>query len=198
MAQRSLRRVATWLVVVAVMLTVVVTWRAERERPAPVTTVGEPTRRPAALVVVHPGLSDFQDAVTTAFVRSLASRGWRIDRTTAHGDAPADLASYDLLVLGGPTYYWMPPRPLTRYVRRLGDLRQKPVVLLMTGAGSGDRSLRLLRQIVEEQHGSVRAALMLFVLRPNREDPASMARPNRDVALEMAAEAAQMLTVSRP
>jgi hypothetical protein len=67
----------------------------------------------------------------------------------------------------------------------------------MTGSGSGDRSLRLLRQIVEEQHGSVRAALMLFVLRPNREDPASMARPNRDVALEMAAEAAQMLRAGR-
>ena len=65
-----------------------------------------------ALVVYHPGKSDFQEKVTYAFAESLVSNGWRVEIATASSQAPTDLSGYDLLVLGGPTYWFTPSRPI--------------------------------------------------------------------------------------
>lgn len=192
----SVRRAIGVLVIILVVALAGLTWWVEVEVVSPVTTIGAEQGQPRALVVVHPGLGGLQQAVTTAFTAALAENGWRVDQVTPSPDAPSDVGPYDLLVFGGPTYYWSPPRPLTKYVRRLGDLQEKPVAIIMTSAGAGERCLRLMRQLVERQQGSVRSALMLFVLRPNRDDPISMARPNREVAIEMAAESGREIALA--
>ena len=69
-----------------------------------------------ALLVYHPGKSDFQEKVTYAFAEGLVSNGWRVELTTASAQAPTDLSSYDLLALGGPTYWFAPARPVRRYL----------------------------------------------------------------------------------
>jgi hypothetical protein len=116
-----------------------------------------------------------------------------VEITTASLQAPNDLSGYDLLVLGGPTYFWRPARPITRYVRRLGDLAGKPAVTITTGFGATGRSKSILEGLVQEASGKLVNSLSFFKLRPNdEEDP----RPNREVAMEMATRAGAAISVS--
>ncbi len=61
-----------------------------------------------ALVVYHPGKSDFQRRVFTGFTEGLVSNGWRVEVTTPSAQTPTDLSGYDLLILGGPPTYLRP------------------------------------------------------------------------------------------
>lgn len=142
--------------------------------------------RGTALVVYHPGRRHFLHKVTSAFAEGLVSSGWRVESTTASSQAPADLSSYDLLVLGGQTYLWSPTRPIRDYVSRLGDLGGKPTVIIITGFGATGRSISIMERLVEEVNGDLVKSLSLTTLRPNdEEDP----RPNQEVAVEMATQA---------
>ena len=109
-----------------------------------------------ALVVYHPGKSDFQEKVTYAFAEGLASNGWRVEITTASAQAPTDFSGYDLLVLGGPTYWFTPSRPIKRYLSRLGDL-------------GGQRSISVMEQQVREANGDLVKSLILYTMRPNED-----------------------------
>ena len=65
-----------------------------------------------ALVVYHPGRTAFHEKVTSAYADGLVSNGWRVEMTTASSQAPADLSTYDLLVLADPGYPWTPNLPI--------------------------------------------------------------------------------------
>ena len=122
-----------------------------------------------ALVVYHPGKSDFQEKVTYAFAEGLASNGWRVEITTASSQAPTDLAGYDLLVLGGPTYWFAPNRPVRRYLSRLGNLGGQPTATIITAMGSGERSISITDQDVQEANGDLVKSLILYTIRPNED-----------------------------
>lgn len=122
-----------------------------------------------ALVVYHPGKSDFQEKVTYAFAEGLASNGWRVEITTASSQTPTDLAGYDLLVLGGPTYWFAPNRPIRRYLSRLGDLGGQPTATIITAMGAGERSISIMEQEVREANGELVKSLILYTMRPNEE-----------------------------
>jgi flavorubredoxin len=122
-----------------------------------------------ALVVYHPGKSDFQEKVTYAFAEGLASNGWRVEITTASSQAPTDLAGYDLLVLGGPTYWFAPNRPVRRYLSRLGDIRGQPTATIITAMGLGERSISIMDQDVQEANGDLVKSLILYTIRPNED-----------------------------
>jgi flavorubredoxin len=122
-----------------------------------------------ALVVYHPGRSDFQEKVTYAFAESLVSSGWRVEITTASSQAPTDLSGYDLLVLGGPTYWFTPARPVRRYLNRLGDLRGQRTVTIITAMGLGGRSISIMDQDVREANGDLVKSLILYTMRPNED-----------------------------
>jgi flavorubredoxin len=167
--------------------------RASREVVSSVEVLNPGGDRGTALLVYHPGRRGFFRSVIQAFAGGLVSGGWRVEITTASCQAPNDLSGYDLLVLGGPTYFWTPARPITRYVRRLGDLEGKPTVTIVTGFGSTGRSKSILEKLVQEANGKLVTSLALFKLRPNdEEDP----RPNREVAMEMATRAGAAISVS--
>lgn len=122
-----------------------------------------------ALVVYHPGRSDFQEKVTYAFAEGLVSNGWRVEITTASSQAPTDLAGYGLLVLGGPTYWFAPNRPIRRYLSRLGDLGGQPTVAIITAMGAGGRSISIMEKQVREANGDLVKSLILYTVRPNED-----------------------------
>ena len=146
-----------------------------------------------ALVVYHPGKTDFQERVTSGFAEGLVSNGWRVEVTTASARAPADLAGYDLLVVGGPTYWFMPGLSIRRYVSRLGDLGGMRTVTIVTAAGAGERASSALQTQVREANGELVHALLLNRMRPNDDDNFVDARQNRALAVEMATRSAKQI-----
>jgi len=122
-----------------------------------------------ALVVYHPGLTGFHERVTSAFADGLVSNGWRVEMTTASPYAPTDLSSYDLLVLGGPTYFWTPNRPIRSYLSRLGDLRGKRTAIIITSLGMGERSISKMERLVRAANGDLLKSLLLYSLAPNED-----------------------------
>jgi flavorubredoxin len=137
--------------------------------------IGEPTvlnsegDAGTALVVYHAGKTGFHEHVTAAFADGLVSKGWRVEITTASAQAPADLSGYQLLVLGGPTYWFSPNRPIRRYLSRLGDLGGKPTASIITSMGSGARSRAVMETDIQRANGELVESLLLYTLRPNED-----------------------------
>jgi hypothetical protein len=185
--------------IVLLVLLGAITWTMDRinRDPTDLRATLNAGGRGRALVVYTPGLSDFQRRVSRAFALGLARNGWRVDLATATRTAPTDLAGYDLVALGGPTYWWAPARPLQRYIARLGDLHGKPTVVLLTGAGATERSLRLLEDLIRAHNGTIVASHVYFTMAPNREADYSW-RTNRSVGVALAESAARALPPPRP
>jgi flavorubredoxin len=148
-----------------------------------------------ALVVYHPGLSDFLRDVANAFAEGLVANGWRVELTSASAQAPRDLGRYDLLVLASPTYWWTPARPALRYVDRLDSLDGKATAILITASGQPARSRSVMEAHVRQKGGAIVASLALTAWKPNQQNDA---RPNKTVALGMAREAAKAVPAPHP
>ncbi|HEX5829973.1 MAG TPA: hypothetical protein VFY16_03260, partial [Gemmatimonadaceae bacterium] len=160
---------ALLLLALLVVLTVWLTVRAEATPPARARVVNPSGARGTALVVHHPGLSDFPGRVTDALARGLATQGWRVELATATPRAPAHPSRADLLVLVAPTYWWAPARPVVRWVDQAGDLRGTPTVVVVTAAGQSGRSRRVLEARVRAAGGRLLAARELYTWAPNDE-----------------------------
>ncbi|NIO70024.1 MAG: hypothetical protein GTN71_13605, partial [Anaerolineae bacterium] len=142
---------ALWiaLIVFPVLLAVVVAlldYGRNKEVVSEVKTLNPEGDGGTALVVYHPGKSDFQHRVFSGFVEGLVSRNWHVEITTPSAQAPTDLSGYDLLVLGGPTYWFTPNRPIRRYLSRLGDLGGQRTVTIITAMGAGERSTSIMEK----------------------------------------------------
>ena len=155
-----------------------------------VKTLNSDGKAGTALVVYHPGRSDFQRRVFAGFVAGLTGNGWRVEMTTPSLQTPTDLASYDLLVLGGATYGFKPNQPIQTYVRRLGDLKGKPTVTMITALGMGERSSRIMEQLVRQTNGHMVKALVLYKARPNDDENFFDRKQNQQLAVKMATQAA--------
>lgn len=177
-----------FIIVLVVLVAVAASlfYRISREVVSELKVLNREADKGTALVVYHPGLTGFQKRVTYAFADGLVSSGWRVVIATASSQASTDLSSYNLLVLGSPTYFWAPARPIQSYLSKLGDLGRKRTAIIVTGLGATGRSMSIMQKLVEEVNGDLVKSLSLTALRPNKEaDP----RPNKEVALEMAAQA---------
>jgi flavorubredoxin len=141
-------------------------------------------------VVYHPGKSDFQRRVFSGFMEGLVSNGWRVESTTPSAQTPTDLSRFDLLVLGGPTYWFTPNRPVKRYLDRLGDLAGQHTVTIITALGMGDRSTTIMQEQVREANGNLVKALLLYKIRPNDDDNFVDTEQNQALAVQMARQAA--------
>jgi flavorubredoxin len=172
------------LVVVTVVASAWLFYRMTKEVVSDIKVLNPESDKGTALVVYHPGQTDFHEKVTHAFAEGLVSSGWRVEMTTASSQAPTDLSGYDLLVVGGPTYG--PSQPIAKYVKRLGDLGGKRTAILITGLGATDGAIANVQSLVRGANGDVVKAMALWQSRPNNEDDP---RPNREVALDMATQA---------
>jgi flavorubredoxin len=152
---------------------------------------GSTTPMGTALVVYHPGKSGFQHEVFSGFAEGLVSKGWRVEITTPSSQTPTGLSGYDLFVLGGPTYWFTPNRPIKRYLNRLGDLGGQRTVTIITALGAGERSSAIMGRLVREANGELVNALLLYKMRPNDDDNYVNSKQNRALAVEMATQAAK-------
>jgi hypothetical protein len=147
----------------------------------------------SALVVYHPGPGSFHSQVVDGYVQGLVAGGWRVEVATANPQSPSELASYDLLVVGSPTYWFTPSAPVRRYLRQVGDLGGLPTVTITTGLGAGGRSSKVLQRFVRDAQGSLVEALSFYRLRPNDDDNYASGEQNRALAVEMARKSARSL-----
>ena len=159
-----------------VVTVAVVFWIEFHEVVSPIRVLNSEGEGGTALVVYQKGLRDFQPKVAFAFAEGLVSNGWRVEVTTVSSHAPTKISSYDLLVLGWPTYLFTPSLPIRRYLRRIGDLKSKSTVIICTAAGAPINSCKKMKSLVQAAKGNVVKTLTLFTLRPNEgnRDPVEM------------------------
>jgi flavorubredoxin len=183
--------IALFVVLVLFVVVALVYYGRNKEVVSEVKALNPEGDGGTAFVVYHPGKSDFQHRVFSGFVEGLVSRGWRVEITTPSSQAPADLSGYDLLVLGGPTYWFTPNRPIRRYLSRLGNLGGQRTVTLITALGAGERSTSIMEKQVREANGDLVNALLLYKMRPNDDDNYVDSQQNQALAVEMATQAAK-------
>jgi hypothetical protein len=159
------------------------TGRANTEFVSPVTTLGGDGSAGRALIVHHRGRgpAQFQARVQRAFAEGLQAHGWQVDITTASRQTSTDLSGYDLLVLGAQAYNWSPARPIVDYVDRVGNLRGKPVVVIVSGGGMTERAIRVLQTCIVQAEGVIVDAIEIWTSRPNEDrhgltDPVAIMR----------------------
>jgi hypothetical protein len=155
------------IVLFNVLLSGLVSYWLNMEVVSPVETLNPDGQTGTALVLYHPGKSSFQRDVSYSFAGGLASNGWRVDVTTASSQAPMDLSGYDLLVLGAPTYDWLPAKRLPTYLSGLGSFAGTPTVIIISGAGYTDLSQRAMEMLVQEAGGEILKSLAVWSMRPN-------------------------------
>lgn len=148
---------------------------AQREIVSDIDTINPSGTTGRAFVVYRPGLSSFQKDVTYAFVEGLEENDWIVDITTASAQTPTDLSSHDLLVLGTVTYGGQPHQSVVDYIERLGDLKGKKVVIIVTAA-QGDEVPSILREKVEKANGKVIETLIFFTMSDNGGEPTVISR----------------------
>lgn len=174
-----LRKIIVFLLLVFVALAATfgyVMWRISSDVSRdPVVLNGD--AEPRALVVYHPGLSDFQLRVTHAFAEGLAEVGWSVEVHTAGSKAPTLLDGYGIIALGSPTYGGAPAESVPRYLSRVGGLDGVDVAIIATGAGGP--AVDAMTAMVEGEGGVVVLALGLntmFSPSGGEVDPVEAAR----------------------
>jgi hypothetical protein len=192
-ATKSLAAIGVVLLVTAGSL-VWVSQVVKRETVSAVVTLNPSGSAGKALLVLHPGLSDFPDRIVAGFADGLLQAGWRVDRTTASRQAPADVKAYDLIVLASPVCASAAATPLRDYIARVGDFQGKPVVLLFTAAGDAAGALDAAAATVASAHGKVTGRFGYTSMRPNKSDK-TYSGSNTDQAVAMARDAGRSLVV---
>ncbi len=170
--------ISSFVLIVFAVITVIVVFLAEfHEVAGPIKVLNPQGKVGTALIVYQKGLRDFQPKVANGFAEGLVSSGWKVEITTVSSQTPTDISGYDLIVLGWPTYFFSPSLPIRRYLKRIGDLRNKDVVILCTAAGLPGESCEKMEHLVQRTNGNVLKTLTLFSLRPheNNRDPVEIA-----------------------
>ena len=88
-----------------------------------------------ALVIYHPGLTNFAENITYTYAEALETRGWRVEIATASPKAPTDLTSYSLLVLCWPIYDLNPGPTITNHLNRIGNLNGIDTAIITISGG---------------------------------------------------------------
>jgi hypothetical protein len=134
--------------------------------------------------------------VVSGFVEGLVAGGWRVETAKASGQAPTDLSGYDLLVLGNPTYWFVPNWPIRRYLDRLGDLAGQPTVTIIAGIAAGECSASMMQRQVGKANGELVSGMLSCRLRPNDDENHANLERNQALAVQMATRAARKLAAA--
>ena len=116
-----------------------------------------------ALIIYHPGITDFARNTTYSFADGLVSRGWRVEIATASPRAPTSLSNYSLLVLGWPIYDFNPGPTITNQIHRMGNLNGTNTVVMVIAGGMDPLNAQAnMDKIVENANGTVLETLQAF------------------------------------
>jgi hypothetical protein len=137
-----------------------------------------------ALVLFHPSRdAHFSDELSIAVSNGLMAAGFTVHRATLTQDTPASPKEYALIAVVSNTYWWTPDLPTLRYLAR-AQFDGIHAIGLLGGAGSSDRSQRLLEESLRQTGAKLLGIRSFWLFQPN--DETRMNEANRDVALQMA------------
>lgn len=185
--------VAAVVVIIGAGSSIWLLWRIDQEAVTPVAVTNAGGQAGKALLVYQPGLTDFQERVTTAFVSGLAAAGWQVATTTASEQAPMPDPTHKLVILGAPVYLEAPAKPLARYVARV-DLGDKPVVILLTGATDVAGAIAATERIVVAAKGQPIRSLG-FTTTKSTDEMNKYSGSNVERAVQVASEAGRKLSL---
>jgi flavorubredoxin len=169
-AEMDLVNVGKVLLVIIVILGAavgIVLWKINLETVTQLKTVNPTSSGPRVIVVYSPGISDFHQRMVDAFISGLVASGWSVDIVTASSQAPVDLTSYSLLVIGGPLYGGQPSKPIQDYMARLTDLKGLRVYTLLSTAGSPRNADQIMTTWITTHKGVEAGKLILYTMAPN-------------------------------
>jgi hypothetical protein len=116
-----------------------------------------------ALVIYHPGLTDFAKNITYTYAEGLASAGWKVVVATASPQAPTDIGNYSLLVLCWPIYDFNPGPTITNHLQRIGNLNGIDTVIITIGGGIDPfNAPATMQKIVLDANGTIVQSLTSF------------------------------------
>jgi hypothetical protein len=122
-----------------------------------------PDGEKTALVIYHPGLTDYAKNVTYTYAEALAASGWRVEITTPSPQAPTDIAKYQLLVLGWAIYDFNPAPTITDQIHRLGNLNGVDTTIIIIGGGLDPLNVKdQMNRTVEDANGNVVQTITQF------------------------------------
>lgn len=127
-----------------------------------------------ALLIYHPGFSSFTKDVSYAFAEGLVLNDWRIEITTASDQAPTSISDYNLLIVVIPVYGFGPTPTINRHINRIGDLQETRTAIIITAAGSPGTAAETMKEIIEQNNGTVDSQIVLFSLAPNVGDQSAI------------------------
>jgi hypothetical protein len=120
-----------------------------------------------AIMIYHPGLTDFAQNITYTYAEALETRGWRVEIATASSKAPTDLNGYSLLVLCWPIYDLNSGPTITNHLHRIGNLNGIDTVIITISGGLDPLNAKgTMNKIVENANGNI--VQSLFSSRSNR------------------------------
>lgn len=70
-------------------------------------------------------------------------------------DAVTSQGKYDFLMIGFPVYAFYPPQLVIDFVKKLPEVKDKPVILFATGGGSAGASFSVLGNILKKKNYNV-------------------------------------------
>ena len=116
-----------------------------------------------ALVIYHPGLTDFARNITYTYAEALAFSGWRVEIATASPQAPTNISKYSLLVLSWAIYDFNPAPTVTSQVHRIGNLNGINTVIITIGGGLDPfNAANAMNKIIRDANGTVIQSLTSF------------------------------------
>ena len=116
-----------------------------------------------ALMIYHPGITNFAHNVTYSFADGLVSSGWRVEIATASPQAPTSLSNYSLLVLGWPIYDFNPGPTIINQIHRMGNLNGTATVVMVIAGGMDPLNAQAnMEKIVQNANGTLLDTLKAF------------------------------------
>lgn len=81
-------------------------------------------------------------------------------------EAVTSQSKYDFLMIGFPTYYFYPPQIVVDFVKKLPEVKDKPVILFATAGSSAGASFNVLEKVLRKKKYQV-ISNFLYVMPSN-------------------------------
>jgi flavorubredoxin len=125
----------------------------DKEKPSKTETLqpesGEPLGK--ALIVYHPGAIGYTEEIAYAIGEGLQLMNWEVTLDRANKATVAGLTTYDVLLVGSPTYASTPRPPIMAYIDRCIELEGKKIVVFATGGHTPEESNKKMKAKLEQR-----------------------------------------------
>lgn len=116
-----------------------------------------------ALLVYHPGLTDFSSNIAYGVSDGLVKNNWRVEISTASSQTPINVSRYDLIVFIWPLYDFSPGPTITNYINRVSDLKDTDTIIVTIGGGIDPlNAADAMHRIVQNANGNIIKSLTIY------------------------------------